>query len=53
MSGIKPSRGSLCVCTCMEEDWSMINAGDKTKGVFHMYTFLPQVITVAAMKKIT
>lgn len=24
--------------------------GDKTKAVFHMYTFLPQVMTVAEIK---
>lgn len=29
----------------------MTTAGDKTKVVFHMYTFLPQVITIAEMKK--
>lgn len=31
----------------------MINAGDNTKVVFHTYTFLPQVIAIAEMKKIT
>lgn len=29
----------------------MINAGDKTKVVFHTYTFLPQVVAIAEMKK--
>lgn len=43
----------MCVCICMEGEWSMINAGDKIQVVFHMCTFLPQEIAVAEMKKST
>lgn len=31
----------------------MTTADDKTEVVCHTYTFLPQVITVAGMRKIT